>query len=78
MQPKLPYISLFTLYILDHTLIFMQVPKQQYKPYRTDHHKMYTIMALVFLFINIRSILTHKLLFEHLLLEEDAHAIFAK
>ena len=52
--------------IMALTLIFIPIHwKQQFKP---------LVMALIFMFVNIRSLAEHKLLFDHLLMEEKVTA----
>jgi len=47
--------------------------KRKYKPLST-FHQIISFTALTFLFLNIRSLQQHKILFEQLLLEERINA----
>jgi len=55
--------------------IFMQTLNQQKsKPTSSNYQMLHVFMALIFLFLNIRSLHTHKPIFETLLLEEKVNA----
>ena len=71
MQPKQLFMLTSTQHTPDLMFTFMLVPSiPKYK----SKSLMAFIMALTILFLNIRSLQTHKLLFEQLLLEEQINA----
>ena len=72
MQHEQPSMSVSPQHTLDHMHTFMQQPMKQKS--KSSSTFPFLIMALIFLFMNIRSLPTNKLLFEHLLLEEKVNS----